>query len=335
MEGIIGKNARQYWMGIAMIWIVLFHWMMPLSGNEAIPEIIRLTLSRIFGSGFVGVDIFLFLSAYGLCHSFNNNSYGVFLLRRLKRLFPVFLIFIVFYIYYIADVKDWMSVLKLTVLHITGLSSLTWRSYAWYIPATIFIYWSFPLWYYSVKWVERKSSILLWVCFMGILVIKPLMTHYIFWLLNGRFVMVVLGILTYIWLKDNQDKKNNNLVMLFAIPAILAMFFGQNKAEIVGVSLPLIFYAIDKSGIKHYGEKAVSFIGRHTLEIYLAQCVAIEAFPPSRFENLLSELSVTPMLQWPIAMIIELLLTALLSILLYYIQHGWELMWNWEKMRTC
>lgn len=173
MESIVGKNSRHYWMGIAMIWIVLFHWMNPICENEAISQTIRLTLSRIFGSGFVGVDIFLFLSAYGLCHSFTKNSYRVYLARRLKRLFPVFLIFIVFYLYFIANIRNWHSLVKLTLLHISGLSSFSSQSYAWYIPAIIFIYWSFPIWFYTVKWLELKSSILPWVFFMSILVLKP------------------------------------------------------------------------------------------------------------------------------------------------------------------
>lgn len=322
MESIVGKNSRHYWMGIAMIWIVLFHWMNPICENEAISQTIRLTLSRIFGSGFIGVDIFLFLSAYGLCHSFTKNSYRVYLARRLKRLFPVFLIFIVFYLYFIANIRDWHSLVKLTLLHISGLSSFSSQSYAWYIPATIFIYWSFPIWFYTVKWLELKSSILLWVFFMSILVLKPITMPYIFWLLSGRFVMVILGILTYIWLQDSQTGRNRNLIFLFAIPAILAMFFGQSKAEIIGVSLPLIFYAIDRSGIKHYGNKFISFIGKHTLEIYLAQCIAIESLTPPILELWLSQIHIPGLLLWPIAMIIELLLTVALSFVLYFIQTG-------------
>lgn len=314
-------------MGIAMIWIVLFHWFTPICQDESISQTIRLTLTRIFGSGFVGVDIFLFLSAYGLCHSFTNNSYRVYLYRRLKRLFPVFLIFIVFYLYFIADIRDFNALAKSTILHITGLSSFCSRSFAWYIPATIFIYWSFPLFFYTVRWLERKHSILLWVCFMGILVIKPLTIPYFFWLLNGRFVMVILGILTYIWLKDTNEQNQSKLIMLFAIPAIIAMFFGQGKAEIIGVSLPLIFYAIDKSGVKHYGNKAISFIGRHTLEIYLAQCIAIEALtPPGGLQIWVSWGMNSEYLSYAIAMIIELFLTILLSFLLYYIQTGSELL---------
>lgn len=280
MESIVGKESRNYWMGIAMIWIVLFHWMNPICENEAISQTIRLTLTRTFGSGFIGVDIFLFLSSYGLCHSFTKNSYRVYLVRRLKRLFPVFLVFIICYLWFIADVKEIHTIVKLTLLHITGLSTFTSQSYAWYIPATIFIYWSFPLWFYMVRWLQNRNSFLPWILFMGILVIKPITMPYIFWLLNGRFVMVILGILTYIWMHESDKNDRRNLITLFAIPAILAMFFGQGKAEIVGVTVPLILYAINQSKIKHYGNKFISFIGRHTLEIYLAQCIAIEVLTP-------------------------------------------------------
>lgn len=72
MESIVGKHARYYWMGIAMLWIVVFHWMTPICNIETISSTVRQTLLRIFGSGYVGVDIFLFLSSYGLCYSFEK-----------------------------------------------------------------------------------------------------------------------------------------------------------------------------------------------------------------------------------------------------------------------
>lgn len=331
MESIVGKYSRHYWMGIAMIWIVLFHWMTPICNNEQISATIRLSLSRIFGSGFVGVDIFLFLSAYGLCYSFENNNYRIFLQRRLKRLFPMYLVFIICYLYYIIGIREIKSFIEIACLQISGLSSFSGVSYAWYIPATIFIYWSFPLWYYLVKYLMRTHSILPFVFIMGILIIKPLTAPYIYWLLNGRFIMVVLGIITYLWHK-NHDNNKNNLILYYTIPVIIGMFFGQAKSEIIGLSLPLIFYAIDNSGIPHYGNKAISFIGKHTLEIYLAQCIAIEALTPSCISMWFKNINFSKELYWPTCMLLEILLTIVISWILYIIQTKF---WDLQSLIKC
>lgn len=151
MESIVGKKSRLYWMGLAMVWIVFFHWLNPIIENESIPQTLRVWISRVSGSGYLGVDIFLFLSSYGLCHSFSKNNFGVYLYRRLIRIFPLFLIFIVPYLYFIADYTVPYDFAKVTFLHISGLSIFMPNSYAWYLPATIFIYWSFPIWFYLVR----------------------------------------------------------------------------------------------------------------------------------------------------------------------------------------
>lgn len=320
MESIVGKTSRSYWMGIAMIWILVFHLINPICTNEAISSTLRQSLSRITGSGYLGVDIFLFLSSYGLCHSFVNNTYKNYLLRRLKRLFPVFILFIVAYIYFFVGVNDPIHMTKTTLMHITGLSTFSNISYAWYIPTTIFIYWSFPLWFYSVKWLEQKSMVLIWLLIIGMLFIKPLMIPYIFWLANGRFIMVVLGILTYLWLNDTTKKPNKNLLFLFLMPAILAAIFATSKVEIVGMSLPLLFFIIDRAGIYRYGEKFFNFIGKHTLEIYLAQCITIEWFTP-QIVQLIEYQQITHGVKFAFAMVLEIVLTIALAFVLYHVQN--------------
>ena len=61
-------------MGIAMLMVLLYH----LKGTWFYP-------------GFLGVDIFLFLSAYGLSRSYKTNTLGIFYKRRLNRVVPLYL----------------------------------------------------------------------------------------------------------------------------------------------------------------------------------------------------------------------------------------------------
>ncbi len=74
---IITKD-RKYIMGIAMLMIMLFH--------ENFLEAGFFQEMRRWGH--LGVDIFLFLSGYGIAHSLTKNSIKVFYWHRIKRLLP-------------------------------------------------------------------------------------------------------------------------------------------------------------------------------------------------------------------------------------------------------
>ena len=82
-------------MGFAAMWILILHvWYPCFYDNGAIPNLFE---GFIVGSGYVGVDIFMFLSAIGLFYSLENNSIIVFYKHRIKRLlFPVLIISIIF-----------------------------------------------------------------------------------------------------------------------------------------------------------------------------------------------------------------------------------------------
>ena len=78
---------RNVWLGIAMIWIVLFH--IPIEWPIKV-------LDFIINLGYAGVDICLFASGIGCYYSLTSNSdVGVFIKRRLNRIMPMYLIFIV------------------------------------------------------------------------------------------------------------------------------------------------------------------------------------------------------------------------------------------------
>lgn len=74
-------NAKigSYLMGIAMLFVVVFHafcWIYnPVGG---------------FNIGYVGVDMFLFLSGFGLASSFEKNKLSIFYKNRLKRIYPMY-----------------------------------------------------------------------------------------------------------------------------------------------------------------------------------------------------------------------------------------------------
>lgn len=72
---------RSYYMGCAMLMVVLYHWFCVCSG----PHILG-----IFKRGYIGVDVFLFLSGMGLCYAYNKYNLFVFYVRRFLRLYPIY-----------------------------------------------------------------------------------------------------------------------------------------------------------------------------------------------------------------------------------------------------
>ena len=83
-------------MGIAMIWVLLHH------ADSSVHNILNIDYSYIFKFpllilGYGGVDIFLFLSGFGIYLSLKKNpDIGQFLMRRIKRLLPSLPIIILF-----------------------------------------------------------------------------------------------------------------------------------------------------------------------------------------------------------------------------------------------
>ena len=71
----IVKNRNAFF-GFSIIYILLYH-----SG-----------VWPLFGRGYIGVDIFLFLSAFGLCFSLKKHTLFKFYVRRLNRIYPLFLL---------------------------------------------------------------------------------------------------------------------------------------------------------------------------------------------------------------------------------------------------
>ena len=77
---------RQFYMGVAMIMVVAYH-SMDVCPNKLIAALLY--------PGFLGVDIFLLLSGYGMSHSFVKNALPMFYKHRVSRLIPSFLMLMI------------------------------------------------------------------------------------------------------------------------------------------------------------------------------------------------------------------------------------------------
>lgn len=83
------RDTRSMMMGIAILMVILYH---TVCSNLPMG---LLTIPATYG--LIGVDIFLFLSVYGLCYSLQNKNLREFYGRRFMRILPasVILVFII------------------------------------------------------------------------------------------------------------------------------------------------------------------------------------------------------------------------------------------------
>jgi peptidoglycan/LPS O-acetylase OafA/YrhL len=137
---------RQAWLGLALLWIVLFH--LPL-------DLGALNLPKLVGYG--GVDICFFASGIGCFYSLNADSnIGNFMKRRLRRLAPTYIVFIVIWLsyqYVTGNFNFQMAIGNLFALqNFTGLGD----EFNWYISAIFLFYILAP---YFVAIVKQASHI--------------------------------------------------------------------------------------------------------------------------------------------------------------------------------
>lgn len=125
------STNRTLLMGWAIIFVVLFHfscWCIE---------------TPIINKGFLGVDIFLFLSGYGLYYSYSKNKkLKEFYIKRIRRIYPMFLIMNIVFITVSVFVKHVPLSIVDVVLKLTTLAYWIPDASAadWYLNSLFFFY---------------------------------------------------------------------------------------------------------------------------------------------------------------------------------------------------
>ena len=271
-RAFLSGSNRQWLMGFAIIWVIAFHFCM--YGNLLHVGL----LNFLFGKGYLGVDIFLFLSCYGLCYSFENRSLRDYYLQRVKRLFPIYLLFVLVLVVAYASLSPYSQVAT-AALQLTGLSNFFGLELEWYIPALIIIYALFPL---IFKGLSLLYSLGIWwnMALVALLVVaEPMLSKSIFYLFVIRFPLIVVAVSAYFAVRENSLEK---LLALFTFTALLGFCLSGremlNGSQTGMLLLPLVLFGISQTRVHLPFEAPICFMGRHTLEIYLAQNLALNQF---------------------------------------------------------
>ncbi len=186
-EPVARMLDKQFLMGIAITFVWLYH--------------LRCTCHHLgdplFKPLFIGVDIFLFLSAYGLCFSYNKNTLGQFYKNRIKRVYPLFAIMAISYTPlkavkgYDSSAWDWFC--NLSTLSYYGLGGIY---ISWYLSLQLLLYLLFPILYKVSKKYASYLLVLSLCC--SILLLATIEWHWRYDCFISRIPIFILGILFYL-----------------------------------------------------------------------------------------------------------------------------------------
>lgn len=255
-------------MGFSILWIIVFHFC--FYGN-----LFRISiLEFLFSKGYIGVDVFLFLSAYGLCYSYERNTLKQYYLNRGRRLFPMYLLFVAVALFFFQiNYED--SAVKLAICQCTGIASFRNVDFEWYIPALIVVYVVFPLLFKGMKRLYEYSKWATPFFLFVIVLLIPQISKVVFPIFAYRLPIIFLGILTFLAYKHNDERYLLSVYVFFASITIITKLSVNISMSLL---IPLVLFSLGKIDINFPFNKGLSFIGNHSLEIYLAQNLALNHY---------------------------------------------------------
>ena len=273
-------------MGFAALWIFIFHEYTVLSpAGTAIYTAAKFVKSI----GFAGVDIFLFLSGYGLCFSMERGGVGRFYLRRALRILPTLLITAIGY----ALLEGWtpLDFLK----NVTGWSF--WfknvNSFLWFMPAIMALYALFPVYYSLLR--RQKSPEIFTLTVMAVWLLFSMLrrdaVRYDLFAFTNRIPVFITGAMCAMRSAKSPGYDGGRLALFAAMLALglyLALLANYRGVKLlltvsncciptymlaVSVSflLPWVLGYAEKIAPGRWLVKLLEFFGKMSLEFYCVQ----------------------------------------------------------------
>lgn len=250
--------------GISLIWIFLRHTFFYNQYSYGVLD----PITRI---GDIGVDIFMFLSAYGLSFSYNRNrDKKYFYKRRLLRIVPS--VVLLLFIFAVVDTLIFDAKIYHCIDPTYWLFSL--YSTYWFIGAILLFYMVFPYLYDFLENLQWKIEIVVggafFLAFICIVVIKlshiELLKQLVVY--TARIPILIIGIL---WAMKGIWKQSIVIIcLIIALPLVYLLPKDFQRESYSLLTVPLVFYLpllLEKTpdSIK----RIMSYIGICSLEFYL------------------------------------------------------------------
>lgn len=209
--GYLLSKYRVHIMGVATLWIMMFHVWHPVLGAYRIIGDVEEFLKRI---GFCGVDIFLLVSGFGLVSAVEKYDLITFYKRRFWNVYPPFF----FAAFGIGFFRGWeMSEILKKVTFVMFFTENMY-DYLWYVPAIFLYYLLFPVYYQLFKKCKNKylftgAAIVLWY-FLSIALDGILRPD--FYGMTNRIPVFLVGVLIG-WLAKNRKIRFTPIIWLVCL----------------------------------------------------------------------------------------------------------------------
>lgn len=275
------SKYRTELMGVAMLWIMLFHaWEL-----TTLPA----PLNIIKSAGFGGVDIFILLSAMGLTMSLlrREQSWGQFMTRRAARILPAYYVTAIPYtVFLILHTSAPVSALFWNVTTLSYWVQAEGR-FNWYISGILFFYLVTPP---CVRLLKRSGHRLLLIgagIAAGLVLSRVFVTNALWGYVDVvyRIPTYLLGVLLGFYLQDDRPLGRKDVLFWF-FWAVCGALYQVASSCLAGVTyLPLcrlftfttvpmclvlsfLFARLPLGGLRWILRQ----IGASSLEIYLLNC---------------------------------------------------------------
>lgn len=253
---------RDYILGIAMYMVLIYHFFCWIYN-----PIGRLNI------GYLGVDIFLFFSGYGLTYSFKKYTIITFYYRRIKRIIPLYSITSLLIII-ITYPNKWNGL-------IDALEKMTTISYYinpavsidWYLNALFLFYLLYPVFYFLVKKVGVTIIISFIICYLLIYYTnKDYGYTGIHWKHDCFLARIPIFCCGILYALNQYSIKQKYIKALIPITLLIPLY---NISIFLSIStLTLIFILlITHIHFPNIIKQHLNYIGRHTLEIYCSNII--------------------------------------------------------------
>jgi peptidoglycan/LPS O-acetylase OafA/YrhL len=301
-------KGKSMFMGLAMLWIIAFHY----------GFLVDSPVNFIIARGYLGVDIFIFLSSFSLCTSLKREPhYMPFIKRRLSRIIPMWWLLITFLL--IVNILIGRNYPQNILQFICYYSGLGWwffhnepfgtYYYEWYIPTLLLFYFLVPLLYR----MNKKNIIYLFVT--SIVCIFILQYFKIEERMVGlsivRIPVLIYGVILYKICNNEYDEQTSNryitISSILGLGAFLLSIGGIIKFTLFGFMFALPFFlSVCIFVFRGLFNRILSFIGTITLELYLLHIYDLPLIPVQKIiDNKTIAIVVTTILLIGIAYLLQ------------------------------
>lgn len=264
-------------MGIAICMVIIGHLLNFKSDSNICFRICHLFFKDV---GSAGVNIFFFLSAYGLGFSWENNSASIYFKHRITRIFPLYILFLAISLTWFVTEEH---PLLYSFTQITGLSMFLNHTHEWFIPSLLIIYFLYPLLYKGLAQATKQNYLNIFFIIITCTYLYYIIPHnFIHPCFLARWNAIILGICAYQQNKGNLTRKQ--IWTIFVLVALLTFITTQDCCFYFYI--PIILLVIDELKLKMPLKQFFCILGKHSLEIYLGQTIGLQYFFASSIGNI-------------------------------------------------